>query len=242
MVANANPMAIAYTWTKDGQPLASDRIAAEGPILNVTRLARSDAGIYTCQATNTQGTALFNVTVVVECKYICSALRPGAPFSTSTLRFYVADGATIRTISENTLVSPGDEAVLSCQVEGKPLTEDHVRWERAGYDMSAKTTTTFANGTSFLHIRDAQRADVGDFRCVADNRVANPTSRDVLLIVKCKLRRTEYLKKLHRVPPKWRGIGLYSFKCVLRAVSSAICDGTGSKVSSKEREQHAQLP
>lgn len=75
MVANANPMAIAYTWTKDGQPLASDRIAAEGPILNVTRLARSDAGIYTCQATNTQGTALFNVTVVVECKYICSALR-----------------------------------------------------------------------------------------------------------------------------------------------------------------------
>lgn len=72
-------------------------------------------------------------------------------------------------------------------MEGKPLTEDHVRWERLGYEMVApKAVVTFANGTSFLHIKDAQRADVGNFRCVADNRVANPTSRDVLLIVKCK--------------------------------------------------------
>lgn len=76
--------------------------------------------------------------------------------------------------------------MLSCSVEGKPLTDEHVRWERLGYDMAAKTTTTFANGTSFLHIKDPQRDDVGNFRCVADNRVANPTSRDVLLIVKCK--------------------------------------------------------
>lgn len=76
--------------------------------------------------------------------------------------------------------------MLSCSVEGKPLTEEHVRWERLGYDMTVKTTTTFANGTSFLHVKDPQRDDVGNFRCVADNRVANPTSRDVLLIVKCK--------------------------------------------------------
>lgn len=71
-------------------------------------------------------------------------------------------------------------------MEGKPLTEEHVRWERPGYDMSEKTKTTFANGTSFLHFKNARREDVGNFRCVADNRVANPTSRDVLLIVKCK--------------------------------------------------------
>lgn len=82
--------------------------------------------------------------------------------------------------------------MLSCSVEGKPLTEEHVRWERLGYDMTVKTTTTFTNGTSFLHVKDAQRDDVGNFRCVADNRVANPTSRDVLLIVKCKTERQHY--------------------------------------------------
>ena len=76
--------------------------------------------------------------------------------------------------------------MLSCTVEGNPLTIDHIRWERLGYDMSAKTTITFTNGTSYLHVKDGQRSDVGNFRCVADNRVANPTSRDVLLIVKCK--------------------------------------------------------
>lgn len=71
---------------------------------------------------------------------------------------------------------------------GKPLTEEHIRWERIGYDMTIKTSTTFSNGTSYLHIKDSQRADVGNFRCIADNRVANPTSRDVLLIVKCECR------------------------------------------------------
>lgn len=66
------------------------------------------------------------------------------------------------------------------------MTEEHIRWERIGYDMTIKTSTTFSNGSSYLHIKDAQRADVGNFRCIADNRVANPTSRDVLLIVKCE--------------------------------------------------------
>lgn len=97
------------------------------------------------------------------------------------------DGATITSVSENIVVNPGEEAMLSCSVEGKPLTEDHVRWERLGYEIVApKAVVTFANGTSFLHVKDAQRGDVGNFRCFADNRVANPTSRDVLLIVKCE--------------------------------------------------------
>lgn len=70
---------------------------------------------------------------------------------------------------------------------GNPLNENHIRWERVDYEMSEKTKMTYENGTSFLHISDAQRDDIGHFRCIADNRVANPISRDVLLIVKCKL-------------------------------------------------------
>ncbi|KAL5285587.1 NPHS1.2 family protein [Megaselia abdita] len=162
--ANANPMTIIYTWTKDSQPIAASnsvnkRIMSDGPILNITKLERGDAGVYTCRAKNAQGKSEINVTIVVE-------------YATS-----------IKSISENVIVEPGEDALLTCTVDGKPLTEEHVKWERLGYDMSAKTMTTFANGTSSLHIKNAQRSDVGNFRCIADNRVTNPTNRDVLLIV-----------------------------------------------------------
>ncbi|XP_020815041.1 nephrin [Drosophila serrata] len=159
----ANPTNVVYKWTKDGTPIPQDgehRIFADGGSLNFTRLHRDDAGIYSCAASNSQGKATLNITVVVEY------------------------GTTIKSVSENIIVNPGEDAMLSCSVEGKPLTEEHVKWERVGYDMTVKTSTTFANGTSYLHIKDARREDVGNFRCVADNRVANPTNRDILLIVK----------------------------------------------------------
>jgi Immunoglobulin I-set domain len=70
---------------------------------------------------------------------------------------------------------------------GNPLIEAHIRWERVDYEMNEKTQQKYENGTSFLHISNAQRDDIGHFRCIADNRVANPVSRDALLIVKCKL-------------------------------------------------------
>jgi nephron len=71
-------------------------------------------------------------------------------------------------------------------IKGNPLNENHIRWERVDYEMSAKTKVRYENGMSFLHIVNAQRDDIGHFRCIADNRVANPVSRDALLIVKCK--------------------------------------------------------
>lgn len=71
-------------------------------------------------------------------------------------------------------------------IKGNPLNENHIRWERVDYEMDTKTQTKYENGTSTLHIASAQRADIGHFRCIADNRVANPVSRDALLIVKCK--------------------------------------------------------
>ncbi|CAD7011506.1 unnamed protein product [Ceratitis capitata] len=167
--ATGNPMVIVYSWTKDGLPVpststshggAEHRIYADGANLNFTKLNRNDAGIYVCEASNSEGSAKLNFTIVVEY------------------------GTTIKAISENVVVNPGEDAMLSCTVEGKPLTEEHIKWERVAYDMKAKTTTSFVNGSSYLHIKDARREDVGNFRCIADNRVANPTNRDVLLIVK----------------------------------------------------------
>lgn len=70
MKANANPMTMQYTWLKDGEPLIlNDRVIADGGVLNITKLSRSDDGIYTCRAVNSQGSATINITVIVECEY-----------------------------------------------------------------------------------------------------------------------------------------------------------------------------
>lgn len=84
--ANANPMSIIYTWSKDSliiptSDVLSDtnadggieleqRIYADNSHLNFTKLLRSDAGIYMCEARNSQGSTNLNVTVVVECESI----------------------------------------------------------------------------------------------------------------------------------------------------------------------------
>lgn len=74
MQANANPMTITYTWMKDGAPINNngnagiERIVSDGAVLNITKLTRNDAGIYTSKAVNSQGSATMNITVIVECK------------------------------------------------------------------------------------------------------------------------------------------------------------------------------
>lgn len=75
--AEGNPPNIAYTWTKDGLPIATvssnsgtDRIISDGPILNITKLTRHDAGTYSCEALNSQGTTSVNINISVECKIV----------------------------------------------------------------------------------------------------------------------------------------------------------------------------
>lgn len=74
--ADGNPPSIAYTWTKDGLPIAQassssgmERIISDGPVLNITRLSRHDAGTYSCEALNSQGSAIAHVNISVQCKY-----------------------------------------------------------------------------------------------------------------------------------------------------------------------------
>lgn len=73
--ADGNPDSIAYTWTKDGLPITPantatgmERIVSEGSILNITKLSRHDAGSYTCEALNSQGSSAIVVNITVQCK------------------------------------------------------------------------------------------------------------------------------------------------------------------------------
>lgn len=73
--ADGNPQSIAYTWTKDGLPIMQsssssgiERILSDGPMLNITNLSRHDAGVYSCEAINSQGSSVTQVNITVQCK------------------------------------------------------------------------------------------------------------------------------------------------------------------------------
>lgn len=67
--ARGNPTNIVYSWNKDGLPLTkkSLRILADGPSLNFTRLSRNDTGVYSCEASNSEGKTEAQVNISVNC-------------------------------------------------------------------------------------------------------------------------------------------------------------------------------
>nr|CAH7753210.1 unnamed protein product [Callosobruchus chinensis] len=169
--ADGNPTNIAYTWTKDGLPITqessstgNERIVSDGSTLNITRLSRHDAGTYTCEALNSQGSSVATVNVTVQ--YPASIIQT----------------------SENVVVNPKEDATLSCTADGNPLADDTITWKRDDFpEFAARTSVMYdKNGTSYLRVSGAMREDLGVFTCIANNGVGNSTSKDVMLIVKHK--------------------------------------------------------
>ncbi|XP_075987678.1 nephrin adhesion molecule sticks and stones isoform X1 [Anticarsia gemmatalis] len=168
--ADGNPGSITYTWTKDGLPITlssystgNDRIISEGSMLNMTKLTRHDAGIYTCEAVNSQGAAVANISVSVHYP------------------------ASIKAVSQLDITNPNQDAILSCTATGNPLTADNFRWERKGYKINPNHVTFEPrNSTSFLLIKQAKREDVGNFKCIVDNGIGSEAKESVMLVVKFK--------------------------------------------------------
>lgn len=162
--ATGRPQTISYTWTKDKVPLSTGPdLHIEGPLLNFTQLHRSDSGVYTCEAVNSEGSTTVSITISVQYP------------------------ATIVAISEKVVVGGSETAQLWCQVEGNPLSGVHVTWKRDNYNIARRTEVSFKNSTSFLTINHPTTEDIGKFLCVVNNGLSNQSSKEAKLIVKRKL-------------------------------------------------------
>jgi hypothetical protein len=188
--ADGNPQNIAYTWTKDGLPIIQsssssgvERIISDGPVLNITKLSRHDAGTYTCEALNSQGSSVTQINITVQCKPDDLACHLD--------NIQISDAATIVATSENVIVNPNEDATLSCTADGNPLSDDTITWKRDDFpDFDARTSVMYdKNGTSYLRITDVTRDDLGNFQCTVTNGVGNVTTKEVMLIVKRKSKR-----------------------------------------------------
>ncbi|XP_046676056.1 nephrin isoform X1 [Homalodisca vitripennis] len=161
--ATGRPHTISYTWTKDKAPLSpGPHLTIEGPLLNFTRLNRSDSGVYSCEAVNSEGSTSVSLTISVQYP------------------------ATVVAVSEKVVVGESDVAQLWCRVEGNPLSGVHVTWKRDNYNIAERSEVSFKNNTSFLIIHRPTKEDIGTFRCVANNGLTNQSSKDAYLVVKHK--------------------------------------------------------
>jgi len=81
MTAQSNPPVVTYAWSRDGTAIRSgdaatfsDRILANGSLLNVAVIRRDDAGDFNCEATNSEGTQSATVRLNVQCTVATSPL------------------------------------------------------------------------------------------------------------------------------------------------------------------------
>ncbi|CAG9116134.1 unnamed protein product [Plutella xylostella] len=167
--ATGSPDNIVYTWTRDGLPITrsqytqNERIISVGSSLTISSVSRHDAGVYTVEATNSRGAAASNVTLVVQYS------------------------ASIKSVSQNGITSPNEDAILTCTADGFPLNSEHIRWERAGYEIDpSKISFDPKNLTSYLLIENPTRQDVGNFTCIVNNGLGRESRREVMLVVPFK--------------------------------------------------------
>ena len=80
----------------------------------------------------------------------------------------------------------GDDVILSCDVVGNPAPT--ILWTRDGspVDSSDSSRITFSADKKQFTIRDVNRTDNGEYRCVANNILGNATSNGAILDVQCK--------------------------------------------------------
>ncbi|XP_076671541.1 sticks and stones isoform X2 [Andrena cerasifolii] len=167
VTAMGNPNDIKYTWTRDSLPLVSSsrRISVRSSTLNITKLDRHDAGTYTCEATNDEGTTFYQLNLTVQY------------------------AAKIKQTSESGIVyPPGIEAKLFCEVDGSPIGDEYVTWQKVGSnsELSGRYSTSFIDKTSYLHIENPDQEDVGEYQCKVNNGIGNVTSEPILFVTNFK--------------------------------------------------------
>ncbi|XP_050438831.1 nephrin [Adelges cooleyi] len=166
LLVKGRPEYLTYKWSKNDEPLrvlpGVIRQSIHNCSMNITDLVRGDAGKYTCEAINTEGSS--SVSFVVSVKY----------------------KAIVTDTSAAVVVKGGEEAVLWCKIDGYPLSPVHISWTRPNFTFDKRTFVELKDGTSYLTIHNVTKEDAGSFECAVNNGVGNISSLSAVLIVEHK--------------------------------------------------------
>ena len=115
------------------------------------------------------------------CLFVCWLVV----FEMFVFLFIVRVAPQITTQPQVGSVIEGDNVTLSCNASGNPVPT--ISWTRDGSLVSSgDQRISFEAGNRQLTITNVNRADSGEYLCVADNSEGNDTSNATTLDVKCK--------------------------------------------------------
>ncbi|KAK7487590.1 hypothetical protein BaRGS_00021140 [Batillaria attramentaria] len=159
----ANPSSVTYTLYREGNQISVPRDLSQfrlsNGVLRISNINKADRGNFTIKAENSQGMQTFNFSI--------------------TVRY----AATILTVTNRVLEDEGGTAFFECVADANPVVPNMITWTRPGYDMS-KTKQRSEGSKSYLTVYELAREDTGNFKCVADNGIGEPATRNAKLIVK----------------------------------------------------------
>ncbi|KAM4861104.1 hemicentin-1 [Thomomys bottae] len=138
-------------WKKKGSPVLADsggrvRILSGGRQLQISVAEKSDAGIYTCVASNIAGTANKDYNLHVH-------IRPS-----------ITNGGSQPT---EIIVTRGKSISLQCEVQGAP--QPTVNWMKDGRPLTKGRGLEIVDGGRSLQLKNTHISDTGRYVCVAVN-------------------------------------------------------------------------
>ncbi|KAJ1172187.1 hypothetical protein NDU88_004037, partial [Pleurodeles waltl] len=149
-------------WLKNGLPLpisSQTRLLSAGQVLRIVRAQVSDAGTYTCLASNRAGVdnKLFNIQVYV----------PPSMDSAGGM--------------EELTVVKGNPASMVCFTDGTPT--PNMSWLKDGHALELGAHLTVNNQGMVLHISSASMDDHGQYTCIASNEAGEVNKHFILKVL-----------------------------------------------------------
>ncbi|XP_036358845.1 uncharacterized protein LOC115211947 isoform X2 [Octopus sinensis] len=157
---DANPPIIKTQWTKNGRTLQfnSDRLQllANGTVV-VSRVQNSDAGSYSCQASSSLGRGPSSLLVQVIVR--------DPPY------FTIRPKPIYQSVAGNSITIP-------CDAEGTPKPE--ITWRKVDGEIDWESRASQNKGNLTIYL--LEKADHGDYECVATNQITSIVIGTKLLI------------------------------------------------------------
>ncbi|XP_030135337.4 hemicentin-1 [Taeniopygia guttata] len=149
-------------WLKNGLPLSVSsqiKLLSAGQILRLSRVQISDAGVYTCVASN----------------------RAGVHNKHYNLQILVPPSLDNAGGTEEVLVLRGDAATLGCVSDGSPVPE--VSWLKDGLALPPGAQLSSSRRGMVLQVLRAVPTDAGTYTCLASNAAGQSSKHFVLRVL-----------------------------------------------------------